>query len=234
MRCRCRFNHLSIYEKILALMNEPGWPLGAGMSHCICKFHSLKGLAMKLNKQQQQEWNTVTSIFSALSRTVTDPGALETEMSTWVSKFEAAMGNEVKVKIRMLPAPSIDLIDCSKDFLKLNRDESGYSILKARVEGISFSSTVAYKDQYRHGNGAVVDALRALADSLEKLPTEMRDLEESVDIYSLIGITHSAANGEDEPDEPTEEKAPDASQQADAEEDAALIELLGSGKSDAV
>lgn len=169
---------------------------------------------MKLNKQQQQEWNKVTSIFSALSRAVSDPAALEAEMSTWVSEFETYMDNEVKVKIRMLPAPSIDLIDCSKDFLKLNRDESGYSTLKARVEGISFSSTIAYKDQYRHSNGAVVDALRALADSLEKLPTEMRDQEESIDIYSLIGVSHGAGRDDDE------------------QEDAALIELLSAGDKD--
>lgn len=186
---------------------------------------------MKLNKQQQQQWNTVTSIFTALSRTVSDPAALEAEMSSWVTDFESAMGNEVKVKIRMLPAPSIDLIDCSKDFLKLNRDESGYSILKARVEGISFSSTVAYKDQYRHSNGAVVDALRALADSLEKLPTEMRDQEESIDIYSLIGVTHAAGNDEDESEAPAAPEAPEAPL---ADEDSTLIELLSTGDKDAV
>lgn len=186
---------------------------------------------MKLNKQQQQQWNTVTSIFTALSRTVSDPVALEAEMSSWVTEFESAMGNEVKVKIRMLPAPSIDLLDCSKDFLKLNRDESGYSILKARVEGISFSSTVAYKDQYRHSNGAVVDALRALADSLEKLPTEMRDQEESIDIYSLIGVTHAAGNDEDESDAPAAPQVPEAPL---ADEDSALIELLSTGDKDAV
>lgn len=186
---------------------------------------------MKLNKQQQQQWNTVTSIFTALSRTVSDAAALENEMSTWVTGFEEAMGGEVKVKIRMLPAPSIDLIDCSKDFLKLNRDESGYSVLKARVEGISFSSTVAYKDQYRHSNGAVVDALRALADSLEKLPTEMRDQVESIDIYSLIGVTHAAGNDDDEVDAPA---APEAPQPVDADEDPALIELLSTGEKDPV
>lgn len=184
---------------------------------------------MKLNKQQQQQWNTVTAIFSALSRTVSDADALKAEMSNWVGEFEDATGGEVKVKIRMLPAPSINLVDCSRDYVKLNRDEQGVTTLKARVEGISFSSTVAYKEIYKHSNGAVVDALRALADSIEKLPVEMRDQEESVDIYSLIGVTHAAAHDDDDVDAPVDAKPAD--EPAEVDEEAKMIELLSSGES---
>lgn len=183
---------------------------------------------MKLTSKQQQQWNLVTSVFTALSRTVHDAAALEAEMATWITEFETSMGNEVKVKIRMLPAPSIDLVDCSKDYLRLNRDEQGASTLRARVEGILINSTIAYKENYKHSNGAVVDALRSLADSIEKLPVELRDQGQDgvTDIYSLLGVTHSAAVIEEEVEDEAPADGAPAPLPADAEEDEALISLF--------
>lgn len=185
---------------------------------------------MKLNKQQQQQWNTVTSIFTALSRTVLDAEALQKEMATWVDGFEALMANEAKVKIRMLPEPSIELIDCSKDFVKITCDDQGYTTLRSRVHGIAFNSTVAYKENYKHSNAAVIDGFRALADSLEKMPVEMRDQTGTVDIYALIGVSHAASADEEElePQTPAGEVETTAPV-AVAEEDPALIQLFSEG-----
>lgn len=189
---------------------------------------------MKLTSKQQQQWNLVTSVFTALSRTVHDAAALEAEMATWITEFETSMGNEVKVKIRMLPAPSIDLVDCSKDYLRLNRDEQGASTLRARVEGILINSTIAYKENYKHSNGAVVDALRSLADSIEKLPVELRDQGQDgvTDIYSLLGVTHSAAVIEEEVEDEAPADEAQAQPPADADEDEALISLFSGGDDD--
>jgi hypothetical protein len=178
---------------------------------------------MKLNKQQQQQWSIVTSVFSALSRAISDPELLKNEMAIHVSEFEGMTGGEVKVKIRTLPTPSIELVDCSKDFLQVTRDDEGVSTLRARIEGISFSSTIAYKEKYKHSNGAVVDGLRALADSLDKLPVEMRDQTGKIDIFSLIGVSHGAGVSDDDEDAP---ETPEASGSKELDEDKAFIELV--------
>jgi hypothetical protein len=167
---------------------------------------------MKLTKQQQQQWSTVTSVFGAVSRLSADPAVIQGEMANLIADFEVATDHEVKVKIRMLPTPSIDMIDCSRDSLKLSRDAEGSMTLRARVHGVGFSSTVAYKDSYAHSNMAIIDALRALADSLEKMPVEMREqTAQSLDIYQLIGVSHKGGSDEDEaspeePQKPAEEK----------------------------
>lgn len=153
---------------------------------------------MKLNKQQQQQWNTVTSVFTAISRFCKEEDVIKQEMKDHIADFETATNNEVKVKIRMLPTPSIDMIDCSRDSLKLTCDADGSVTLRSRVHGVGFSSTVSYKDSYAHSNVAVIDALRALADNLEKMPVEMREQTQSQDFYQLIGGTQSSGLDEDE------------------------------------
>jgi hypothetical protein len=173
---------------------------------------------MKLNKQQQQLWSTVTSVFGAVSRLSSDPAVIQGEMAQLIADFEVATDHEVKVKIRMLPTPSIDLIDCSRDSLKLNRDAEGSLTLRARVHGVGFSSTVSYKDSYAHSNVAIIDALRALADSLEKMPVEMcEQTAQSLDIYQLIGVSHSGGSDDDEtgPEEPQKPAEKDGEEESE-------------------
>jgi hypothetical protein len=177
---------------------------------------------MKLNKQQQQQWNALANIFTALSRVSPSEEALVQEMSTWICDFEQALGHEVKVKIRMAPAPSIDLVDCSRDSMRLHRDAEGTLTLRARIEDISIQAVVARTNAYAHSNGAVVDALRSLADSLETSPVELRSQTATVDIYSLLGMSRSGASADDE--ENTSDFK-DASTTTEADEGETLIQL---------
>lgn len=185
---------------------------------------------MKLNKQQQQHWNTVSSVFSAISRFCKEEETIKAEMAQHVADFETSTNNEVKVKIRMLPTPSIDMIDCSRDSLKLSCDADGSVTLRTRVHGVGFSSTVSYKDSYAHSNIAVIDALRALADNLEKLPVEMREQTQSQDFYQLIGGTQSTGPDDDEagtgaPEQPENVDGP-------AEEPELAIQLVSANEKD--
>ncbi len=171
---------------------------------------------MNLNKQQQQQWGFLTSMFTALSR-VSSNEATAQEMSQPIKDFESSLNNEVKVKMRFDPSPSIEIIDCSKDFIRLNRQDELLE-LRAKVDGIAFSSRIAYKENYSYSNAAVVDALRALADSIENVPIEMRDQTESVDI--LIKGGQNAASQASEYDE--------------GEDDETIIELVSVDTQDSV
>lgn len=185
---------------------------------------------MKLNKQQQQQWNTVSSVFSAISKFCKEEDTIKAEMAQHIADFETSTNNEVKVKIRLLPTPSIDMIDCSRDSLKLTCDADGSVTLRTRVHGVGFSSTVSYKDSYAHSNVAVIDALRALADNLEKLPVEMREQTQSQDFYQLIGGTQTSGSDDDEagpvvPEQPDNVDGP-------AEEPELAIQLVSANEKD--
>lgn len=152
---------------------------------------------MNLTKVQQQQLTFLNKMFVALTR-VSDQESVIQEMADHVSDFEQSMGGEVKIKLRFGAEPAVEVVDCSRDYLKLVRDKDT-SNLRARVEGISFTGRIAYRDNYSFSNAAIVDALRALADNVEKLNIELCDQAESVDIFSLMGVSH--ANAEDEADE---------------------------------
>lgn len=177
-----------------------------------------------MNKQQQQQWSMVTSIFAAVSRIATDEQAIQTEMSKWIQEFEDLTGNKARVKIRMLPTPSLDLIDCSKDDMKLRVETDGYTLLRATTEGISAELKVAYKKNYSFSNAALAESLRALAANIDRLPVELREQTEAIDIASLIGMS-SAQLVEDEapaavidaPEVAQDAQAPNAEESVDDE-----------------
>lgn len=151
---------------------------------------------MNLNKQQQQQWQIITSVFQAVSSIAADEQALILTMKPQVDTFEAMLGGKAKVKIRFAPTPSIDWIDCSRDGLKVTKDANGLT-MRARIEGIGLVSIVSYKDSYAHTNLALAESLEALAAGLRKLPTEIKDQPESVDLSNLIGLQVSE-DGDDE------------------------------------
>ncbi|WP_408601222.1 hypothetical protein [Pseudomonas sp. PLMAX] len=154
---------------------------------------------MNLNKQQQQQWQIITSVFAAVSTMAPDEQTLLTLMKPHVDGFEASLAGKAKVKIRFAPAPSIAWIDCSRDGLKVSKDANGIT-MRARIEGIGIVTIVSYKESYAHSNLAIADSLEALAAGLRKIPTDMKDLTESGDLSNLIGIQISAEDDDEELD----------------------------------
>lgn len=167
---------------------------------------TLLDTTMNLNKQQQQQWQIITSVFAAVSTMAQDEQTLLTSMKPQVEAFEALLGGKAKVKIRFAPTPSIDWIDCSRDGLKVSKDANGLT-MRARIEGIGIVTTVTYKEAYAHTNLAIAESLEALAAGLRKLPVEMKDQAEAVDLSNLIGIQISDED-DDEDDQEGDSKPP--------------------------
>ena len=151
---------------------------------------------MNLNKQQQQQWQLVTGIFQGLSVAFSDEEVLATHMKPHIDAFEALTGGKAKVKFHLVPAPSIDWVDCSSDSLKLSGNAKGL-VMRACMNGIRISTTLTYADAYAHGNRAVIDALEALKQNLLKLTSDMKDMPAG-DISVLIGLAPSESTGQDD------------------------------------
>lgn len=151
---------------------------------------------MNLNKQQQQQWQIVTSVFEAVKNVATDEPTLKAMMKPQVDIFETLLAGKAKVKIRFAPTPSIDWIDCSRDGLKVSKDANGLT-MRARIEGIGIVSIVTYKDSYAHSNLALAESLEALAAGLRELPTEIKDQTEAGDLSAMIGLQVSVEDDEE-------------------------------------
>lgn len=151
---------------------------------------------MNLNKQQQQQWQIVTSVFEAIKNVATDEPSLQAMMKPQVDGFETLLAGKAKVKVRFAPTPSIDWIDCSRDGLKVTKDANGLT-MRARIESIGIVSIVTYKEAYSHSNLALAESLEALAAGLRKMPTEIKDQAESADLSNLIGIQVSAEDDDE-------------------------------------
>ena len=152
---------------------------------------------MNLNKQQQQQWHIITSVFAAVSTMAPDEQTLLASMKPHVDSFEASLAGNAKVKIRFAPTQTIDWIDCSRDGLKVSKDANGIT-MRARIESIGIVTIVSYKESYAHSNLAIADSLEALAAGLRKMPTEMKDLTESGDLSNLIGIQISEEDDDED------------------------------------
>ncbi len=151
---------------------------------------------MNLNKQQQQQWQLVTAIFTGLSAAISDEVILTTQMKPHIDTFEALTGGKAKVKFHLAPTPGIDWIDCSSDGLKLSSTTKGM-VARACMNGLRLSINLTYDGAYAHSNVAVIDALDTLKANLLKLTSDMKDMEPG-DISSLIGLAPSESGRQDD------------------------------------
>ncbi|MBD8089364.1 hypothetical protein IFT48_05155 [Pseudomonas fluorescens] len=145
---------------------------------------------MNLNKQQQQLFTQLNNILKAIRSVAQDPVVVKDKMAVWIEDFEASVGADLKVRFGDVLASEIVLIDCSRDSLASSLDSTETLMVRARSEGIRIAVTAAYKDQYRHSNAAMADALEALAQQLRAVPFEVID-KGACDIHSELGVQHS-------------------------------------------
>lgn len=158
---------------------------------------------MNLNKQQQQLFTQLNNILKAIRSVTQDPAVVTDKMAPWIEDFETSVGTDVKVRFGDAQVSEIVLIDCSRDSLASSLDATETLSVRARSEGIRIAITAAYKDQYRHTNAAMADALEALAKQLRSVPFQIID-KGTCDIDSEMGVQHShqdtEVDGEQQPD----------------------------------
>lgn len=170
---------------------------------------------MSLNKSQQQQLSLIETVFKTICRVTTDHDAIRREIQPMIAEFEQSVGDNYRLRINLGDNPCLELVDRSRDSLKLTVDATPSVNLRARIEGISITARLAYKESYSHTNLALSSALRVMADEIDQLPIEMSEATEDTDLYSLIGVSHSEADVADinedlEPEAESDVKASEA------------------------
>lgn len=186
---------------------------------------------MSLNKSQQSKWNFIVNVFSTVSRLSQDPTVVHKEMESWITDFEKECNGHAKVIIKLGENPSIYFLDSSKDSLKLVRDATPSTVLRAKVFGVSLASTIQYKESYLHKNDTLVNALRALADKIEGMPMELAEQTESMDVLEFLG--GKASDSDEEGDHSTLSNAGEQSDDANEEKPKQEAELQAAGAEEA-
>lgn len=149
---------------------------------------------MTLNKAQQQEWAILQSVLQATRRVCPDVGTVKEEMKLWIADFESFVNHDYKVKIISSPELSLKLVDCSRDSMKVSVDATPSVTLRARNESVQIKIKAAYRDSYAFTNSEIAESLRTLAEKLDRLDTEIREISEDSDLTPSVDKTVSVAD----------------------------------------
>ncbi|MBB4861303.1 hypothetical protein HNP46_000114 [Pseudomonas nitritireducens] len=181
---------------------------------------------MALTQKQTALWKSVQAVWNALQVAPLPEETIRVAMAASIADFETATDNEYKVRLRFEPRRELSMIDCAADRLGVSVDASGYITLKARIEGVLHSVTVAYGDQYQHSNGALAESLEALAGVVRKLPAELNSYKEKTQLSHVLGVTVPVGQDDDldqSPATPEVELADDEAPQSGKPEAAAEV-----------
>jgi hypothetical protein len=149
---------------------------------------------MNLNKQQKALFDNVTNILSALVAVNIPQDILGEQMTKQISDFEAKVP-DCRLRLRMGDVPRIELLDCSRDNAKTSRDAK-YLTLRARILDTRLTAVVGSRDSVS-SNAVIAEALRDLADMVDKMPFELSE-KDSTDLLEELGIKHVSEDQEDD------------------------------------
>ncbi len=152
---------------------------------------------MNLNKQQKALLDNVTNILSALVAVNIPKETLAEQMAKQIAEFEAKVP-DCRLRLRLGAAPHIEVFDCSRDSAKTSRDASKYLTLRARIMDTRLTAIVGSRDSVT-SNAVISEALRELADIVDKMPFELSE-KESVDLMEELGIKHLSGGQDDDQD----------------------------------
>lgn len=118
------------------------------------------------------------------------------------SDFEELM-KESNTKITLVERDGLldaDVVELQRDFLKVvHKNEENISI-KSKTLGVEIEVKVWRQDKFEHTNEQIRTALLQLAEQIEIIPTEAKDIDEDIVIkgIDLFKKPESELEGEDE------------------------------------
>lgn len=150
---------------------------------------------MNLNKQQTQWWSVVNMMLETLKGLELSPEQIEKGMVTHIEEFESKVPG-AKVHLDFEDQPRLSLIDCSRDSLRTTTGSSGATILRGRILNTRLTAQVALRED-NVSNDIIVQALRKMADYIEKMPVELSSAE-AMDVFELLGQGKNQSAQEDD------------------------------------
>ncbi|AKO77486.1 hypothetical protein EN12_20155 [Vibrio cholerae] len=138
------------------------------------------------------------------------------------SDFEELM-KESNTKITLVERDGLldaDVVELQRDFLKVvHKNEENISI-KSKTLGVEIEVKVWRQDKFEHTNEQIRSALLQLAEQIEIIPTEAKDIDEDIVIkgIDLFKKHESEFEGEDLHEEEDEEEL-EEDQDEDLEEE---------------
>lgn len=100
---------------------------------------------------------------------------IETMMAPQISEFQSLSNTKLNI-IESDDGMDFDIVDLSKDFLRVREPNEQSKALRAKVQGVAINIATQKDDEYDFSNSDIVKALRDLASELEALPVEINSL----------------------------------------------------------
>ncbi|ENH7112147.1 hypothetical protein ABWJ26_002568 [Vibrio fluvialis] len=116
------------------------------------------------------------------------------------SDFEELM-KESNTKITLVERDGLldaDVVELQRDFLKVvHKNEENISI-KSKTLGVEIEVKVWRQDKFEHTNEQIRSALLQLAEQIEIIPTEAKDIDEDIVIKGIDLFKKTETESEDE------------------------------------
>ncbi len=130
---------------------------------------------MALKKEDKVRLEGLEKTFLMLVTNNMDSEQIMTMMQPQFDEFESITGN--KLKPNFGDNPSIEVLDLSKDFLRIRYPNDENRVLRTKIQGVGIEVKLFKADEFSFGNSDVASALRALADEVDAAPFELNELE---------------------------------------------------------
>jgi len=130
---------------------------------------------MALKKEDRVRLEGLEKTFTMLVTNGMDAETIKNMMQPQFDEFESITGS--KVKAHFGDNASLEVLDLSKDFLRIRFPNEDNRVLRAKIQGVGVEVKLFKRDDFEFGNDDVVSALRALADEVSELPMPLNSLE---------------------------------------------------------
>ena len=97
-------------------------------------------------------------------------------MKSQIEEFEKETGQIVRI-LSKDNEHSVDLIDKSKDFLRIRNTNPENKVLRTKVSGVGIEIKIFKAEEFSHSNEIISEALRELAEQVSNREEELSELE---------------------------------------------------------
>lgn len=183
---------------------------------------------MALKKDQQQSLNFLTLMATRIlesSEDISLEKALET-IAQDIKDFQEDTNTLLHPEV-VDGKVVFNIVSLNKDFLRTRKPNDEALNLRAKKHGVGIDVKLVKAGDFSHDNSYVVTALRALADDIEGLGFELKELENEdlkADRIAELRGDEPVVDSQDEPEEPEVTEDPEDDSELSEDDIAELLE----------
>jgi len=125
---------------------------------------------MALKISEQAVFDVINKSFSGMISAGMNLDLVKDILGEQIKSFEQSTKYKVNFVINEDESEgSLEMIDLSKDFLRIRNPNEDTKVLRTKVEGVGIEIKVFKKDDYKFSNLEIINALKSLTEKVEKI-----------------------------------------------------------------